>query len=92
MSGGSHDYICYKVEELEGQMHDKELDILVKDFAELLHDLEWWDSCDYSEETYRTTVRKFKEKWFGKRDERLKQVITESCYQLEKELLEMIGK
>lgn len=41
MSGGCKNYICYKIEnELVGQMHDKELDDLMKDITELAHDLE----------------------------------------------------
>jgi hypothetical protein len=40
-----------------------------------LHDLEWWQSGDYGEDTYRETVKKFKDKWFGQPDqERLKKV------------------
>ena len=51
MSGGSHNYICYRIEEdLVGQMEDKELDDLMRDIAELAHDLEWYHSCDTDEE------------------------------------------
>ena len=40
MSGGSHNYICWKIEEeLVGRMHDAELDDLMNDIAELAHDL-----------------------------------------------------
>lgn len=47
MSGGSHNYVCYNIEnDLCGQMHDRELDDLMKDIAELAHDLEWYDSGD----------------------------------------------
>ena len=34
MSGGSHNYICYRIEEdLVGQMEDKELDDLMRDIS-----------------------------------------------------------
>lgn len=34
MSGGSHNYVCYRIEEdLYGQMYDEELNDLVKDIA-----------------------------------------------------------
>lgn len=90
MSGGSHNYICYKVEELEGKMHDKELDVLVKDFSEILHDLEWCDSGDISIEDYEESVKNFKEKWFGHRKERLSDIIVKSCEDLKAELIKMI--
>lgn len=42
MSGGSHGYIYYEIEsQLCGAMHDRELNDLMKDIAELAHDLEW---------------------------------------------------
>lgn len=76
MSGGSYDYTCYRVEEYyDGKMYDPELDEFIKDFVKVLRDLEWWRSCDIGEEDYRKTVQKFKDKWFGKRDERLREMI-----------------
>lgn len=45
-------------------MHDSQLNAMMNDLCELLHDLEWWQSCDYSEDTYRESVKKFKKKWF----------------------------
>lgn len=93
MSGGSHNYICYKIEEeLVGQMHDKELNDLMKDIAKLAHDLEWFDSSDYGENDYKKSVEKFKNKWFGKsRNERLKEYIDESVNKLKEQLYTMIG-
>lgn len=93
MSGGSHNYICYRIkEELCGYMKDRELDDLVFDIAELAHDLEWWDSADMSEETYRESVRKFKAKWFkADRDARLKGYVDEAVENLRKELQALIG-
>lgn len=93
MSGGSHNYICYKIEdELVGQMHDKELNDLMKDIANLAHDLEWFDSSDYGENDYKKSVEKFKNKWFGKsRNERLKKYIDESINELKEQLYTMIG-
>lgn len=93
MSGGSHNYIYYKIEEeLVGQMHDMELNDLMKDIAELAHDLEWFDSSDCSENDYKKSVEKFKNKWFGKsRNERLKEYIDESINKLKDQLYTMIG-
>lgn len=66
MSGGSHDYICYKIEEELGeQMEDNEMNDLINDLFKVTHDLEWWKSGDIEESDYRDTVQNFKDKWFG---------------------------
>lgn len=52
MSGGSMDYVCFKIENAAGYVSDKEVKDLLMDIAELLHDLEWYDSGDYSKDTY----------------------------------------
>lgn len=44
-------------------MHDRELSELMADVMCLLHALEWYDSCDIGEETYKECVSKFKAKW-----------------------------
>lgn len=65
MSGGSYSYIYNRVdEECVNRMYDSQLNEMMKDLVEVLHDLEWWKSCDCSEETYRESVKKFKKKWF----------------------------
>lgn len=93
MSGGSHGYIFNRIEdELVGQMHDRELDDLMQDVANLAHDLEWYDSCDTSAEDYRKSVRAFKKKWLmGNREERLLEYIDSAVDRLRAELREMIG-
>lgn len=64
MSGGSFNYGYLTVDKLyTGKMCDEELNKMMKDLNNVLHDLEWWKSCDYSEEQYRETVDKFKNKW-----------------------------
>lgn len=94
MSGGSHNYICFRIEEdLVGKMHDRELDDLMNDVAKLAHDLEWWESGDTDEDDYRNAVSSFKEKWFGGfRYDRLKDYIDEAVYNLKTELYAMIGE
>lgn len=80
MSGGSHNYISYDIEELlVGKMFDPVLDELMKDVADLVHDLEWWQSSDTIEEVYRETVAKFKRKWLTKDgySEEVKRIIAE---------------
>lgn len=78
MSGGSHNYMYHQVEETYvGKMFDVELHDMIQDLVEVMHDCEWYDSGDISEEDYRATVHKFKEKWFGTRDLQLRHLIQE---------------
>ena len=93
MSGGSHEYVCFEIEnELCEKMHDAELNDLMNDIVKIAHDLEWYDSGDYSEDTYRKAVSEFKKKWFEtSRKERLKRYIDESLEKQRKELYSLIG-
>lgn len=94
MSGGSYNYIYYTLsQECEGQMHDEEMNDLIKDLCKVLHDLEWWQSCDSSEEDYRKTVAEFKQKWFqGSREVRLKGYIDEQLGMTQQLLYNLIGE
>lgn len=65
MSGGSYCYMFNRIEEeYVGRMFDSQLNSMMKDLVEVLHDLEWWQSCDCYEKRYREKVTKFKKKWF----------------------------
>lgn len=94
MSGGSHDYICYKLSnECEGRMYDAEMNDLIKDLCEVLHDLEWWQSGDYSEDQYRETLVKFKAKWLkGDRSNRLRGYIDDQIDAVRCQLYSLIGE
>lgn len=94
MSGGSYNYIYSRLEdECANQMYDAEMNDLIKDLCEVLHDLEWWQSGDTSEEWYRETLAKFKKKWFhGNRKERLKGYIDEQVGIVRNELYALIGE
>jgi hypothetical protein len=53
MSGGSYDYLCYKVQEAAIRLCDstepayrRAFGLHLKKIAEALHDIEWVDSCD----------------------------------------------
>lgn len=90
MSGGSLNYICYTIENnLVGEMQDEMMNEFVKDFAKVAHDLEWWLSRDYGEETYRKSLKEFKEKWFKNYDEREKEVIKKIKEKAIKEIEEL---
>ena len=94
MSGGSYNYIYSKLlSECEGNMYDAEMDDMIRDLAEVLHDLEWWQSGDSSEKRYRVTLAKFKSKWFRiDRHVRLKRYIDEQIGIVKRQLYEMIGE
>lgn len=94
MSGGSYDYIyCRLKEECDGRMYDAEMDDMIRDLAEVLHDLEWWQSADSSEDEYRATLTRFKAKWFkDNREERLKCYIDEQIGIVRKQLYALIGE
>lgn len=95
MSGGSMNYLYSRVfDDAVGMMGDAELDELMRDISDLLHDCEWWHSSDISEEAYRKSVAEFKKKWFGNsanRSERLEKIIDEKINQVRKECRQLIG-
>lgn len=94
MSGGSYSYIYSRLEEeCGGRMYDAEMNDLIEDLCEVLHDLEWWQSGDSSEDRYRNTLMKFKAKWFkGDRQERLKGYIDEQIGIVRSQLYSLIGE
>ncbi len=92
MSGGSYDYICYKLEEASSFARDLEIKELLKDLADVLHADEWAYDGDISEESYKETLSKFKKKWFkDSRADRLKVIIDDKVDKLRGELYDMIG-
>lgn len=72
MSGGSYNYMYSRIE---------------YEYAGKMHDLEWWQSCDYSEETYRESVNKFKKKWFKQTKIDVQKQIESKLEQTKDELL-----
>ena len=92
MSGGSHNYECYRFEEeYHGQMMDPVMDQLIHDLVPVLHDLEWWQSADISEADYRETVAEFKRKWIGNPAPILRDVVIEETDRIRKRLLIALG-
>lgn len=64
MSGGHFDYMYCTIEEMyKDKLHDDDLNEMLIDFCELLHDLEWFESGDVGIDYYMGTVYEFKEKW-----------------------------
>ena len=94
MSGGAYEYVYLTLEEqCKGQMYDAEMDDLIKDLCKVLHDLEWWQSADTDEESYRESLAKFKKKWFqGDRNKRLKGYIDKQVGKVKRSLYQLIGE
>ncbi len=68
-SGGSYDYKYLTIDDYySGCMYDDELNEMIDDLVKVLHDLEWWKSCDICEEDYRKTLNDFKNKWFKNKE------------------------
>jgi len=70
MSGGSYDYICFKIKDFASQIRDqdtnpirKEFSEIVRDISKVAHDIEWADSCDYSQEDANKSLNEFFSKW-----------------------------
>lgn len=91
MSGGSMNYLCYRVEEVADDFEDREIRDLVKDVATLLHDKEWYDSGDYGPDSYQKCVDTFKKKWFGDtRNDRLKDYINTALDDMKAEIEKLV--
>ena len=93
MSGGSYNYIYNKLSmECSGCMFDIEMNDMIEDLCNVLHDLEWWQSGDIDEEVYRKTLGDFKFKWFKTdRTDRLKDYIDKELNIVRSELYSLIG-
>ena len=93
MSGGSMDYIYYKIEEIAVEERDYEIADLLSDLASYLHDEEWWLSGDYNEGHWEEARAKFKAKWLkGERCERLRGYVNKRVDELREELMGVIGE
>ena len=95
MSGGSMNYAYSRIEhDCLGKMGDPELEALMKDIVELLHEREWYLSDDTGVDDWEKARDKFKKKWLrgGSSEKRLKKIVEEEVDKLKAELLGMIGE
>ena len=91
MSGGSMDYICYRVSEEADKMGVREIIALCKDVASLMHDREWFLSGDYEESAWKKSLSGFKKKWFKEsRSSRLASLVEEVFSEARDECMNMI--
>lgn len=76
MSGGRYQYYDISLKsEIEGDdFEDVEIQELVNDVLDLIHEYDWYMECDTSREDYLKAKNEFKHKWFGDPDRRLKKM------------------
>lgn len=67
MSGGSMDYLYWKVRDVEKFFDDKRIKEMLIDISDLLHDREWYEDADICEGAYNKTELRFRHKWFKDR-------------------------
>lgn len=92
MSGGSMNYLFTSVNDAADEVADEEFSDLLKDVADVLHALEWWESGDWTYEQYKEALATFKAKWFhGSREARLKGCIDDALERTKAELYALIG-
>ena len=100
MSGGHFDYIDQRAkneifgyfgEEKENVFEDREISELIYDVFELIHDFDWYKSGDTGKQVYLIKKAAFKDKWLGKRPERVKQIIDKAIAEVKQELYETYG-
>lgn len=73
-------------------MEDKQVSELVWDVFCLLHSLDWYQSADTCEETYREDLAYFKNKWFKKTDKEMsKEEIDKQISELKEDLYKTFG-
>lgn len=65
MSGGSHNYQFYHLNDYVESMkkYDPELASLMEDVVNLCHDIEWFESGDYSYGDLEISMEDFRTKW-----------------------------
>ena len=72
--------------------HDIEISDLVYDVFGLIHALDYYESADYGEGTYRKCLTEFKDKWFekGARQKRLLKYIDDAFAAAKADLVAMV--
>lgn len=92
MSGGHFEYRYYNIDPYLGNFEDAEIEELVQDVRDLMHDLEWYRSGDTSREDYLESIEVFKQKWFkASRSERLARLISEQCDDFKSKIVDLLG-
>ena len=96
MSGGHWDYQNDHLQnyifgwERDGKvpnaLEDRELSNLVWDVFNLLHDFDWYISCDTGIDTWKRKKKAFKDKWLKPDRSRTKAIVDEAIKDLKEEM------
>lgn len=99
MSGGRFNYMDLNLrDEIFGWsdkwhnvFEDREISELVWDILALIHDYDWYVSCDTCKDTYLKAKAEFKRKWLSDRGVAVKRTIDTAIEELRAELYETYG-
>lgn len=94
VSGGRFDYIDSRLKseifgwesKCSNVFEDREISELIFDVLDLIHDFDRYTCGDTGEDTWFEAKKAFKEKWFGKQDERIKHTIDAAIEEVRQEL------
>lgn len=92
MSMMTLDGLYFRVEDAAKYIPDREIRSMAFDFSHLMYECERFLDGDTTKEDWQKALSDFKSKWFGKRNERLAQIIDAAVGELRDELLDMIGE
>lgn len=92
MSMMTLDGLYFRVEDAAKYIPDREIRSMAFDFSNLMYECERFLDGNITKEDWQKALATFKNKWFGKRNERLAQIIDAAVGELRDELLDMIGK
>lgn len=100
MSGGAFDYkdksLKYEIfgfdENCNNRFGDLEISELVFDVLDLIHDFDYYECGDTSEDTWLKQKKAFKEKWlWPEEEERVRRIIDNSIDKVKEELYRTFG-
>lgn len=99
MSGGIFNYLDSTLKnEIYGWadtwsnvFEDREISELVWDVLNLIHDYDWYASCDTGKDDYLKAKAEFKKKWFSNRGVAVRRTIDTAINELKAELYETYG-
>lgn len=86
------DSLYFRIEDVAKYIPDREIRSMAFDFSHLMYECERFLDGDISKKDWKESLADFKNKWFGKRNERLMQIIDAAIGELRDELIDMIGE
>ena len=99
MSGGRFEYLDSQCkDEIFGWadkprnvFEDREISELIWDVFDLIHEFDWYASCDTCESDYLEAKAKFKQKWLKHDEARVQRIVDDAIDQVREELYKTYG-